>query len=343
MDSIVEQLGEVNRAALSYWELSGVHQGEVDSVCREMEHLLAMRIDFQDDGRVNFIVSREVDRRREGHFPSMAEFIFQALKNWPHPQGARGRCIVLLEDGLWMSLRKFSRRAPILAFGRERSDTETLLLPEPVYLASRGYENDMRSVTDLRLSLPWEARRPTVFWRGANSGVGGYGAQWEDAPRAQLVLAAQKFGDETLFDARISKLVGGDENISSREMKARGLTGPPVGAIEQFTYRYIVDVDGEMNAWSGYIKLASGSTVLKVMSDRMMWYYGLAKPWEHFVPAHADSASIIDAVRWIHAHPNESRAIAENAKVLTEKISYEASQRFSVNLIHKVLSLPLRQ
>lgn len=75
------------------------------------------------------------------------------------------------------------------------------------------------------------------------------------------------------------------------------------------TYKYVVWVPGNCASVRLALQLASDCLVLKVETPEEEWYYGMLKPYEHYVPLHANSSyiDVVEAVQWAEAHPLEVR------------------------------------
>jgi len=198
---------------------------------------------------------------------------------------------------------------PVLAFGRHNNDPFTLLIPDTDFLASRGY-GVLREHID-ESDLPWEEKKPLLFWRGAPHGFP-YRAYDPTGRRSQrqMLLDWGKWQAD-LCDAALSK------------------TSPKH---EQLCYKYLVDVDGEVNAWSGfYWKLYSNSVVFKVESHYEQWYYKELKPWVHYIPVKGDLTDLKSRFEWALHNDEACRQIAQNGKSFAARLSYD-SVVSSINL-----------
>ena len=88
-------------------------------------------------------------------------------------------------------------------------------------------------------------------------------------------------------------------------------------------YKYQIDVDGEVNAWSAlYWKLYSRSVVLKVESHFEQWYYKDLKPWIHYVPVAANLSDFYDIVDWVLTHDKECEKIALSGRMFASQLTY---------------------
>ena len=173
-------------------------------------------------------------------------------------------------------------RHPVMAFSRHRNDPSVLLVPDPEFIASRGYAQ-LKAEVDAA-DVPWEAKRARMVWRGGNNGVGyrvyngwpstaaAAGSNGTEEVREAVVdalgnaftrllnqrelviLSSQRSAFAHLIDAAFAQVGNGPR---SRELDRAAMLAS----------KYQLDVDGEVNAWSGLVwKLYSNSLVFKVTS-----------------------------------------------------------------------------
>lgn len=121
-----------------------------------------------------------------------------------------------------------------------------------------------------------------------------------------------------------------------------------LGYLKQFvpikvsnSYKYLIDVDGNSNAWSAlFQKLLSGSVVLKVASQNnfRQWYYDDLIPWVNFVPVESDMSDLVEKVHWLLDHDGEARKIGENGAKLANQLTYLGELGKAFININKALS-----
>jgi hypothetical protein len=93
---------------------------------------------------------------------------------------------------------------------------------------------------------------------------------------------------------------------------------------EFLKYKYLLDVDGMVNAWSAlFWKLSSKSVVLKVDSHWEEWYYDQLVPWIHYIPVKGDSSDLYEKYLWAEANEEKVLEIIRNANELVYKQRYE--------------------
>jgi len=212
-----------------------------------------------------------------------------------------------------------------------------ILIPDDSFVRTKGYEETRDFYK--KNKVPWEAKKPIVFWRGATTGMSPTGL-WTDLPRIKLCAIARNSINQNLFDIGLSGIVQLSKEDASQIEK--------LGYLKQFvpielanSYKYLVDIDGNSNAWSAlFQKLLSGSVVLKVASPNnfRQWYYDDLIPWINFVPVHSDMSDLVEKIHWLHEHDEEARKIGENGAKLANKLSYERELDRAFISINKALT-----
>jgi len=209
---------------------------------------------------------------------------------------------------------------PGLTFCANRPDF--FLLPDNVFLPTLGYR-DLKQQLAQGLT-PWEQRLPVAFWRGATTGQIPHGKDWRALQRVQLSEMSRRAPE--LLDAGISKIVQLSAQAAA-ELGHAGLGGGFFPATNLHMFKYLVDVDGNTNAWGGlFERLLTGSAILKIASplDYEQWYYDRLRPWEHYVPVASDLSDLLGKIEWLRGHDAEARKIGENARALGYAIEYES-------------------
>ena len=207
-----------------------------------------------------------------------------------------------------------------LTFCAHRPDF--FLLPDNVFLPSQGYRDLKRQLA--QASTPWERRRGLAFWRGATTGQIPPGQDWRALQRIRLCEMSRHAPD--LLDAGLTKIVQLPPPIAD-ELRQSGLMRDYFSSANLHMFKYLIDVDGNTNAWGGlFERLLSGSAILKVESplNYRQWYYDRLKPWVHYVPVARDLSDLRQRIEWLRAHDDQARQIGENARALGYAIEYDA-------------------
>jgi hypothetical protein len=190
---------------------------------------------------------------------------------------------------------------PVLSFGRHKNDPFTIMLPDTDFIESEGYLN-LRDEID-RDDCLWNEKVPKLYWRGSSHGFA-YKVYDQQQIRSQrsLLLEWSK-GYQNCSDVLISKYVSKSE---------------------QLKHKYLLDVDGEVNAWSGlFWKLYCKSVVFKVNSHYEQWYYPRLKPFQHYIPVAGDLSDLEEKYNWAVANDDICCQIAQSGRVLASSLTFK--------------------
>lgn len=196
-------------------------------------------------------------------------------------------------------------REPVLCFSGNAP--HHLLVPDALFTGSNAYAHFRElAVTH---TTPWDQRKPVAYWRGALTGLAGSADEVLALPR--ITLAALSARVEAL-DARITDIgqYRGMQDAILPRIEALGLIGPREAEAENFTYRWMVDVDGNSNAWASlFLKLLTTSPVIKVLSGFRQWYYPRLVAGRDFIGVYDIEEGVPEAIAWCRAHEDQARAI----------------------------------
>ena len=144
--------------------------------------------------------------------------------------------------------------------------------------------------------------------------------------REILVWRSQRSPEAGMIDAEFATL-SGETSMKKRDM---------------LQYKYMIDIDGEVNAWTGLIwKLYSGSTVFKVDSHFEQWYYSSLQPWVHYVPVRGDLQDLEEKLAWALANDDLARKIAENGRAFVANLTYEGViENYNIVQDYRLVSIP---
>jgi hypothetical protein len=216
------------------------------------------------------------------------------------------------------------------------SSDEHVLIPDPDFLRSRGYQ-EVRDRFAQR-AVPWSERKPAALWRGTPGGDLRDG--WRGLPRMKLCLLAKQPEVAELFDVGLNDIGAWWSPEDRAEIVAadvdRGWVAP-----EHFAdYRTQIDIDGHTNAWGGFFqRLLSGSPVAKVESPGgfRQWYYDKLKPWENYVPVRSDMSDLVEKIVWLRTHEAEAREIGRRGAELASSLTYDGELDRAVVAIDEAL------
>ena len=327
-----------NEAPTRFWAHSRYKEEAVHKLSAEInnEWMFAM-VTLHGGGKISFSVSQKTWARHEGHYPVVMQ-LFNAVAKDPRLANLRGSFVVWLEDGMWEWCQSYSRRAPILSFGRSIADSTTFLIPDPAFIGALGYALERKQSERFASRVPWQQRRSTIFWRGAATGIGIEGPEWLHTARAKLVLAARAIGDPLLVDAKLTRI----QHLPQHQilnLAQQGLVHDEVPFEDFFKYKYVVDADGYHCAWKSlFLKLMMGSVVLKIDSPFEQWYHRNLMPWRHYIPVSRDVKELQEVHEWIVAHDKEARAIAQAGGEFISRVNLESALDGVVMMIENILA-----
>jgi hypothetical protein len=101
--------------------------------------------------------------------------------------------------------------------------------------------------------------------------------------------------------------------------------------------KFVVDIDGNSNSWSGlFFALYGGSCVLKVASVEgyRQWYYDSLQPWRNYVPIEKDLSDFREKIDWLRRNDREAEQIAARGQELAARITLENAIAVSAHNLH---------
>ena len=220
-------------------------------------------------------------------------------------------------------------------------------------LIYRGY-SDLRAAIRSRW-IAWRERKDAILWRGGTTGKRAYKPELEEPfrdwgwlQRLRLCdVAAQSPHRESLDIGVVEAGQGGFvqiwEDFLVRAINDSGFVRPRCGKLDYLKYRYIVDIDGNGNAWDGlFTAMLMGATVFKVTSPSgfRQWYYDKLVPWENYIPVKADLSDFDEQVEWAFGHPEECAAMGAAIKALADRMTYETELEYSAHVLRRALAGP---
>lgn len=328
----------MNLAALQYWRHTGYTTQDILEVCREIDgRCLAAKVDLHPGHPVEITITNHVADTGKGHAISSLRFLEKVLGHLQEQGIAlKGSLLLWLEDGIWEWDHHYARRAPLLTFSRRFDDAHSLLIPDPAFM-DHGYDPE-RELIDQR-DVIWGDKAPTLFWRGASSGLGMNSSEWMRCERIALALEAKRIGRPDLIDAKISLVDVSPQYPAYEGIYNLDLIGDYLDFYDFLTYRYLIDVDGHSCAWrSLFLKLYSLSTVVKVRGEHVQWYYDRLVPWVHYVPVRRDSKDILEVYEWLRRHDDAAQEIALAGRALTKEITLHSAIEETGRLLVELLS-----
>lgn len=189
---------------------------------------------------------------------------------------------------------------PVLTYCRHLNDRNSLLIPDREFL-----ENNFRDYTDqvLKYDINWENKVDKFIWRGSPNVNNGN----------------LKYNHNNIV--KHQRLMSNDISCMYNDIYTSSFEKTSIE--EMLNYKYLVDIDGMVNAFSGlYWKLLSNSVVVKVKSHWEQWYYNELKEYEHYIPLE-NFYQVPYLWKMMIENQDRSKIISENATKLAKKLTYE--------------------
>lgn len=231
-------------------------------------------------------------------------------------------------------------KAPLFVFNRMKQDADLFLVPDPINIWILNDGKNYQIIDGQRESCLWENRKECLFWRGSSTGSPPITEKtWRDNPRVKLAMLARDFGDRSILDIGLSEVVQYSVESDIEIVKSAGIVLPAVKQIEFMDYKYLLDIDGNANAWGLLQKFYFGSTIFKIPSCYEQWFYSELKPWVNYIPVEATTESLVGAVRFARENDANMRSIADAGLEMARKIDYASLVDFTVDSLLKISRL----
>ncbi|KAL4997289.1 hypothetical protein BDV10DRAFT_195192 [Aspergillus recurvatus] len=207
------------------------------------------------------------------------------------------------------------------------STFQDILYPSPWYWA-----NKVPYV--MQKDYGWEEKIGKLYWRGSTTGGFSKGGGWRRHHRQLMItntngldkakVLAKTDGEQwkakevdrsnyrDLFDVQFTSVGQCDRNDCAAQMEFFNIT-EPVEQQEAWSYKYLIDIDG--NAFSGryHAFLKSNSLACKVALFRE-WHDERLKPWVHYVPLSLKGDELVETVRYFSAEEDARNRLWDLSK-----------------------------
>lgn len=222
---------------------------------------------------------------------------------------------------------------PAFAFSKREGESK-ILMPDFEILCSG--QRFMKFLLDLSSQFTWKQKEDIAFFRGASTGNYSPKAPFFNNTRARLVFFS--YYNPEFVNARFSVVY---QKELGAKLRAFGIPINKASIPEHYTYKYLMDVDGNTSTFARcrWI-LASNSVLLKVKSENRQWYYKALKTGENYIEIEEDLANLIEVISYLRENDAEAYAIAMKGQTLAKKIFSPAMRdKFILTLIHRYAKL----
>jgi hypothetical protein len=233
----------------------------------------------------------------------------------------------------------FDKHIPILSLSGQRNylDIPIPNYDDVMYVLKtpnrfKGGKPDPNLVTD------WEYKKyDKAVFRGGPTGCG-----YTELTNMRIKLAQMR---SPLLDAKLSAKAG-TETIDTKSIRfdpkyGLGMLNTSIQTTsnflnmkEQSLYKYIIHIDGNVNAYRLLTTMTTGSLVLRVTSQYTSWVDHLIQHKVHYIPVKADLSDLLDVIRWCKNNDDRCREIAKNGREMAQSI---LSKQFIGSYLQRVL------
>ena len=221
----------------------------------------------------------------------------------------------------------YTKHIPILSISGQRNyldvpipnyDDVMFVLKNPSkYGAGAASDPDPSYVTK------WEDKSyEKAVFRGGPTGCG-----YTEKTNMRIKLAKMR---SSLLDAKLtnkdgntvdSKAIKYDPKYGLGSMNTNiGMSGNFLTMADQSKYKYIIHVDGNVNAYRLLATMLTGSLILRVTSQYTSWVDHMLQHKVHYVPVKADLSDLLDVIRWCKKNDEKCQEIARNGMEFARSI-----------------------
>ena len=221
----------------------------------------------------------------------------------------------------------YTKHIPILSISGQRNyldipipnyDDVMFVLKNPSKYGAGAAANP-----DPTYTTNWEDKplEKAVF-RGGPTGCG-----YTEKTNMRIKLAKMK---SSLLDAKLtnkdgntvdSKAIKFDPKYGLGSMNTNiGMSGNFLTMADQSKYKYIIHVDGNVNAYRLLATMLTGSLILRVTSQYTSWVDHMLQHKVHYIPVKADLSDLLDVIRWCKKNDDKCREIAKNGMEFARSI-----------------------
>lgn len=158
-------------------------------------------------------------------------------------------------------------------------------------------------------TTPWNSKKSIAVFRGGPTGYN-FGAQ-------RVELCAKVLRDPR-FDAKLTSEPSRVQIVNCAVKHppkfSRDLLGAHLSLAEQSGYKFIIHVQGHVQAYRLSSELATRSVILLVDSETKLWFENKLQPWTHYVPVSRDLSDLEKQLDWCMSNDETCKRIAANAR-----------------------------
>ena len=205
----------------------------------------------------------------------------------------------------------FSEHIPILSMSGQENYLD---IPIPNY---DDIEFNKKTEYE-QFNTDWSKKKTKAVFRGGPSGCG---YTPETNQRLKLLTIDFKYLNKDLLDIGLTSK---SKTIDSKSIKFDPING--VGMLntnlksagflsmkEQSNSKFIIHVDGNVNAYRLLTTMRTGSLILRVKSEYTSWVDHLIKPNVHYILINADLSNLEERIQWCIDNDKKCETVAKNS------------------------------
>ena len=206
----------------------------------------------------------------------------------------------------------YSDEVPVFVMCKDALDNKVILFPDFEALREKYQVLEQKDITCYE--IPWHLKKSQLMWRGSTAQHGYREALVEEnvSKFSRVTLCALTQKHPQLINAKFTIFGQGGERIPYLQT----LKGDKLSFEEQVLYKYQILIDGNATSYSNSCwKWFSNSVVFQPDSPWVQWYFSALKPYEHFVPVHANLDNLVEKITWVKENDALAEKIAKNARL----------------------------
>lgn len=235
-------------------------------------------------------------------------------------------------ENIWNSKDKplvshnYTHYSPILSMV-EHSDFLDLSIPTIDDWSRVMYKENIHFISTKRkiplrdnFDIPWSKKKKIAVFRGSATGLG-----ITTETNKRLNLCSKKF-DSSFMNVGITSKNERYRIHKQQPHKLQKITNyqniifkDTLTLEEQSMYKYVIHVEGHVQAFRLSIELSMNSVILLVESDYKLWFEKYLEPWKHYIPVKGDLTDLHEKIKWCINNDEKCQEIAVNAKLFYEQ------------------------
>lgn len=249
---------------------------------------------------------------------------------------------ILFHDGILF--HGLEDKFPMFVMSRAQEPYNPLCILMPDYEALNEKYQVLENQDVTKTFFPWENKVPKLIWRGSTDQHSlDFSSQTVTESdkhlfnRALLCELSDKFPEKIDAKFTLSRLYDLPEYDFLKKLSA-----DPISYEHIFNYKYqiLLHGNGASFSCSGWRFFTNSVVFFPSPPVFTQWYYGVLKPWTHYIPIENDLSDLIDKIDWAGNNPRAAKKIALNSyKFAQSHLTIEESLAYLYFLIQSYSEL----